>query len=789
MLNKPSSCAGCPMEFKGEGYAPPRGPEKAKLLMVGEALGSEEARLGKPFVGSSGRVLDSLLKAAGIVKEWVRFDNTMRCRPPGNRIPKDFDPRICAERHLFKEIKANRPNCIVMLGATPLKAVAGLEPITKQRGSVVMTKHGKAMATLHPAFLMRQQTLWVVVVADLKRAKDQSFVPDMPVLPDKFHIFPTYADVAVWCSKTHKEFSVDIETTTEGFHSCALICISFFNGEETMCIPWLKHGGEEYWPRHQQLEIVHFIHRLLAGPEPKCFQNGMFDVVVMEAFGFKVENWVFDTMLAHHLLYAEMRHGLDFIASVHTYVAYYKDEVKADLAFLALPDKVLRTYNCKDSMATGIAWHDLAGNLERRNLTTFFNEVTMALPPILMDMQREGMLVDTGVLAEAVVSYNEKSRELRSQLADIGVTNPTSLNYLKTLFFDTYCLPIMKKTKKGSASLDEDTLNKLSVKCYDRTKTAPDGVVKRTALLASKTIELVLKLRKNEKNLSTYLRKLPIAPDGKVHCSWLEHGTKTGRLSSREPNMQNVPPGIARLIYVAYPGHILVSFDYSQIELRIIAYEANDEALIEAYNMNRDIHSETAALLFFAKDVVLQEQPDWISDAQRQFAKSFVYCLNYGGEIWAVMAAHPGMITSDQGKRAQSLYYLKHPGIAAFRQYIKEELATSRMLYTSFGRPRAFFGSPSDILKSGYNFPIQGGAADVINKAMIRLGKRSMTKGLSLQVHDQLIFNLPIDDSLNSKIEAIKEEMSRPVTIKGRQVLLPVDVKAGHSWGNLTKWT
>lgn len=788
MLNKPSTCEGCPMQHKGEGYAPPRGTKETNLLIVGEALGSEEARVGKPFVGSSGRVLGSLMRAAGIVEERVRFDNVMRCRPPKNKIPKGFDPAICAERHLFKEIEAIKPNCILMLGSTPLKAIAGLEPITKQRGSVVMTKHGKAIATLHPAFLMRQQTLWSVVIADLKRAKTQSFTADMPKLPDNFNIFPTFADVVEFCKRDHKGFAIDIETTIEGFHSCALICISFFNGKETLCIPWLKHGGAEYWPRYQQLEIVKMLHRLLAGSEEKCFQNGMFDVSVLQAFGFRVENWTFDTMLAHHLLYAEMRHGLDFIGSVHTHVPYYKDEVKAALAFLALTDEVMRTYNCKDSMTTGIAWPDLAGNLENRGLTKFFNEVTMKMPRILMEMQREGLLVDTSVVSNALVEYNEVSKRLRQELAELGVHSPGSLNYLKTLFFDTYALPVIKKTKTGAPSLDEDTLNKLSVKCFDRKATAPTGIVKKVADLASKSIELVIKLRKNEKVLSTYLRKLPIGPDGRVHSSWLLHGTKTGRLSSREPNMQNIPKGIARQIYVAEPGCLLVSFDYSQIELRLIAYEAGDQALIDAYYEGRDVHSETAALLFHGKDVKLKEQPDWISYDQRQFGKSFSYCMNYGGDIFSVMSANPGMITTQQGKRGQALYYQKHPEIAAFRDAIKEEVTTTRILTTSFGRPRMFFGSASDILKSAYNFPIQGGAAEVINKAMIRLDERGLCKGLRLQVHDQLLYSLKINDELHITVQNIKEEMAKPVTIKGRQVLLPVDVTAGHSWGNLKEW-
>lgn len=809
MLSKPVTCKGCPMESIGSGYAPPSGPRDANLLFIGEALGEEEARIGKPFVGGSGRILNSLLLGAGLSRDRIRVDNAMRCRPPKNKIPPKFDPKTCAERHLFTEIKEMRPNCMVLLGSTALKVVAGMEGITKMRGSIVKTPHGKAMCTLHPAKLMRQQTMFPVVGADIKRSIIQGFTPDMPHLPDKFILEPTLQDVKDFCTRPHSQFSIDIESTTEGYQSCALIMISFFDGAETLCIPWLKRGGREYWPQEEQIQVIQLLYRLLAGPEKKCFQNGMFDVTVLEEFGFKINNWVFDTMLAHHLLYAEMSHKLEFIGSVHSNVPYYKDESKGDFGFLALPDETARGYNCKDSMATGISWWDLEHILKTKSLWDFFQEVTMKLPRILIRMKRRGLLVDRKVLSEAVVKYTEVSWGFREELKKLGVVNPTSLNYLKTLFFETYSLPVLKKTKKQNASLDEDTLNKLQVHCYDVAAVAKMPIIKELMDKASKVITLILKLRKNDKVLSTYLRNLPIGPDGKVHPNWLIHGTRTGRLSSRDPNGQNVPPGIAREIYVAEPGSVIVSFDYSQIELVLVAYMANEERLIQAFAEGRDVHSENAALLFHGKVIKIWKgkEPEWITKAQRDFAKSFAYALNYGGDIFSVMTAHPGMITTANGKVAQGLYYATYPGIENFRKGIRGEVLRTRTLVSPFGRPRIFFGSTSEILNSAYNFPIQAGAAEVINKAMIRLAKKKfrhivadnyvvdegeegtpLDDGLRLQIHDQLLYILKESRELPARVTAIKEEMSKPVTVNGRTVNLKVDITTGYSWGKLTEW-
>lgn len=773
------------MEKVGEGYAPPDGPANAKIVLVGEALGQNEAREGKPFVGGSGRILTSMLGKAGIRRDSVRIDNAMRCRPPGNEIPRSFNPSICAKRHLLPDLAVTKPNVIVAFGNHALKVLTGQAGITKRRGSITASPHGKVTATLHPAYIMRQQEMWSVVIADLRRAATESLTPDMPVIPDQnFQLSPTVAELEEFANVAHTgEVAVDIETTIAGYSEESILCVGVSTGQRTMCIPFRKQGGSEYWSDGDLPKAIQALNWILAGPSKKIFQNGFFDVPILEGHGFTVSSWMFDTMLAHHLLYAELPHGLDFIASVHTNVPYYKDDVKGYQGLVNLPDEQLRKYNCKDCLVTWLAAQDLKNDLEERHLVDYFNRMTMRLPRILMGMRRRGMYVDRARIGRLIVDYNLRSKEMRKGLATIGVKDPSSSSSIADLLYETYSLPVAKRTAKGRPSVDEDSLIKARLKASDAAAQIA-GPAKILMERACDVVDRLLALRKTEKSLSTYLRGLPIAKDGKIHCSWLQHGTTSERLSSRQPNLQNVPEDM-RIIYVPTPGLAFWSFDYSQLELRIMAYEAGEESLIDAFAEGRDIHSEHAAILFHDKDGPLYKQPAWITKPQRDFAKSFAYALNYGGDITSVMRAKPGMLTMGQGKLAQMKYYSRRPKIAQFRAKIEGQVKRTRTLVNSFGRPRIFFGSPSAIMKSAYNYPIQSSAAGLINQATIKLAQLGLDDGLLLQVHDSLMFELPHHYAERAK--RIVEIMEAPVKIQGRQVTFPVDVSTGTSWGDMRK--
>lgn len=783
MLKKPDTCKGCPMEFIGEGYADGSGPKDSKILFVGEALGADEVREGKPFAGGAGRVLSSLTGSAGIIRENTRVDNCMRCRPPANKIPKSFDPIYCAVRHLFPALREQKPNIIIALGGTPLNVLAGLDSITKRRGSIYKTPHGKLVATLHPAHLMRIQDMWFIVVADLKRAKAESFSPDMP--PLNFHSIthPTLPDIQAFSVDPKETLASDIETTFDMYYESTILCIGFSNASISMCIPWLKRGGGYYWAPEDRPAVVREIQRLLT--HPTIWQNGFFDLQVLESFGFKIPNFVFDTMLAHHLLYAELKHSLDFIASVHTKMPYYKDEVKGDQAFLQLTDTTLRGYNNKDHRVTFDAAADLALDLRRDKVWDYFRSITMKLPRILIDMQKRGILVNRKVHGEAIVEYNLRVRQHNLDLKAMKV--PAGDKARKKYLFETLALPIVKRSKKtGAASMDKDAVLKLHKKILIEKEKYSEQHPRHILLCKGETvINKLSALSADSKILSTYLRGLPIGPDGRIHCSWLQHGTKNQRLSSRRPNLQNIPEGIARRLYSAAPGKLFYFFDYSQIELRIIAYEAEDFPLIKVFESGGDVHDRNT------RDFFGLSATQTYTEKQRRFSKSFVYCLNYGGDVAAVLQAYPGFISWGAARKGQAVYYAAHPAIKVYRERIEKEVRATRRVKNPFGLERVFFGSISQNIKSAYNYPIQSGAAYIINTACIRLQKAGLTDGLLLQIHDALGYELPyLAAHLKvpyTLLHEIKEIMEQSVYIRGRKVALPVDIKYGPNWDDLKK--
>lgn len=766
------------MEHVGKGYVHASGPKDALIQLVGDCPTTNEVKIGKGFQEGTGRILNSLLKSAGIDRTACRIDYAMRCQPPKGKIDKSFDPIICAQRHLFPELKTVKAHIIVALGATALDIICGLDKISKRRGSLYKTPYGKVLPTLHPSTMMRNQVMWFIVIADLRKAKSESLFPELIPPAYKFNKFPTLQQVKEFSPTT--PLSVDIETSWAKYWENSLICIGFSDGVDTLCIPWLSQHGVPYWKPEEQEQVVREIQRLLS--RPGIYQNGFFDVQVLTALGFEVKNFWFDTMLAHHLIYAELPHDLGFLCSVHTNVPYYKDESKSDAGALALTDEVFRGYNCKDVYSTHLASQDLTRDLRSTGNYDHFRAVTMKLPPILLDMQKRGIGVDTATLRDAIIEYTMQISQLNTDLEEAGV--PKGDKALKEYLFVKLKLPVVKRSRKTKApSLDADTFLKLHKKILlEQEQLSPQSSRYQILVEGSKALRLISTKKQKQKTLSTYLRGLPIGPDGRVHCSWLQHGTKNQRLSSRDPNLQNVPAGIARRIYCAKPGHKLYLFDYSQIELRIIAYEAEDLPLIQTFEEGKDPHDKNTRDFFGIKD------GETYTERQRSFAKSFVYCLNYGGDVTAVLMANPGFISFKYAKAAQARYYKERPAIALYRERIEKEVRSSRTVVNPFGLKRIFFGALSDNIKSAYNYPIQSGAAHVINTACIRLSRQGLTTGLILQIHDALGFELPNHPTTPQRLKDIRKVMEMPVTIRGRKVDLPVDLKYGKNWDALDKW-
>lgn len=306
------------------------GTSRPSYIIIGEAPGANEALVGKPFVGGAGRVADALLGQAGIPRTRCYITNIVKCRPPGNKLgpwlPKAADH---CRQYLDKELAQYAGVPLILLGDVALRFILNEESITKHRGGVYHWDNRLVLPTIHPAALMREPKMWTVVVADLAYAKDMA--TKHVELPRNFVIAPTVRDVMTYFDekvRPRKEpYYIDVET-----YGNALACLGIADSTTSaICIPWWENERWYWEDYNESLVVTGLIAAFLEDANIlKGLQNGMFDLNVLTGYGFTVNGWVVDTMIKHHTVYSEMRHGLGFLHSLYVREPYYKDMAYGD---------------------------------------------------------------------------------------------------------------------------------------------------------------------------------------------------------------------------------------------------------------------------------------------------------------------------------------------------------------------------------------------------------------------------------------------------------------------------
>lgn len=461
--------------------------------------------------------------------------------------------------------------------------------------------------------------------------------------------------------------------------------------------------------------------------------------------GLPTDGFVFDTALAAYLLNAT--------------AANY------DLAGLAAGDL---GYECPDAQAAFALYPVLERKLEELDMTRLYNEIELPLCAVLAEMEQTGFLVDRQALYDFGQSLTSGIAQLQQSIWELAGEefNINSPKQLGAILFDKLMLPSGKKTKTGW-STNADVLDKLRGK--------------------HPIIEQILDYRMLTKLKSTYADGLlkEISADGRIHTNFQMTVTATGRLSSTEPNLQNIPVrrelgGQIRRMFVASPGKVLVDADYSQIELRLLAHISGDETMIRAFQDGEDIHAVTASQVF---DVPLPE----VTSLQRSRAKAVNFGIVYG--ISAFSLAQDIGVFQNEAKAYMDSYFAKYHGVREYMKRIVEQAKHDGYVTTLFGRRRELpelkasnFNVRSFGERVALNMPIQGTAADVIKAAMVHVAQRMKAEGLQarllLQVHDELIVECPEQEAEHVRALLV-EEMEHVVAYS---VPLDVDAKTGASW-------
>lgn len=508
----------------------------------------------------------------------------------------------------------------------------------------------------------------------------------------------------------------------------------------------------------------------------KIAQNSKYEYSILLRHGLEIKGPLFDTMLASYLLNPASRsHNLDSLAM--EYLGYqtttYKEVTKKgkkEIPFSEVDLNAACNYACEDADITLKLKHILEAKVEEEGLSRLLRELEIPLVPVLARMELAGVLVDTEHLALISKEMERLMENLQNDIFHLAGEefNINSTKQLGHILFEKLKLKPVKKTKKGGLSTGMEVLEKLA--------------------LEHPLPKLVLEYRQLTKLHSTYVLSLPkmINPrTGRIHTSFNQAVTSTGRLSSSDPNLQNIPIRTEwgrkiRQAFIAPKGYKLISADYSQIELRILAHFAEDEKLIEAFVENRDIHQQTAAEIF---GVALEE----VTPEMRRRAKTVNFGIIYGMSPYGL--SQDLGISVEEAKSYIELYFSRYPGVRRFIEETIQKAKETEMVHTIMGRRRFIPEISSrnrNVREMGERFaintPIQGSAADIIKLAMIEVDKRLLEENLQskmiLQVHDELLIEAP-EEEVEKVSQMVKDAMEGVYKLK---VPLKVDVGIGDNW-------
>ena len=595
-----------------------------------------------------------------------------------------------------------------------------------------------------------------------------------------YHCILTNTQLDEWIAKLTrcKVFAFDTETDNIDHVHAKLVGISLSVAPHQAAYIPIAH---QYLGVPEQLPINDVLAKLkpiLENPKiKKIAQNAKFDYSVLANYGIQVQGIAYDTMLESYILNSTERHDMDSMAK--RYLKYHTityDELtkvnRSQLSIDAIDVEKTTQYAAEDADITLQLHQKLWPELEKNEkLTKLFSDIEMPLALILADMERTGVLVDAKQLNDYSKELSKILKDTEDELQFLAGEkfNPGSPKQIQAILFDKHQLPVLKKTPKGDPSTSEEVLSELA----------------NTYVLPRK----ILHYRGLAKLKNTYTDKLPlmISPiDHRIHTNYNQIGTVTGRLSSNDPNLQNIPVRTEegrriRQAFIAPKGYKVISADYSQIELRIMAHLSQDKSLLNAFAHDKDIHRVTAS-------EILSKPESEVTSEERRRAKAVNFGLIYG------MSAF-GLSKQINIPRKEATFYIdryfeRYPGVQTYMEKIRNQASTQGYVETLSGRrlylPKITSSRVNEkrgAERAAINAPMQGTAADIIKTAMIKMSEWIKTQPsgnirMLMQVHDELVFEVK-EELVSEYSVSIKSIMENCYQLS---VPLKVDVGIGNNW-------
>lgn len=799
-VSEVNGCAGCPMRrlFPDNSFVGPKYGTGLELV-VGEAPGSEENELGEPFVGGAGRWLDAMLRSAGIARPTLSFVNTICCQPPGNSYPTDSDSRgyisqqegyeavtHCRKAHVQQVLEARPWNKVYLLGEKALRFVGEkYDGIGKWRGSPIpipsldQTKL-LAIPTMHPAAIMRDQTLLPVVINDLRKK--------LTLTPERYILYPDIAQVKAFNAK---KFAFDLETSYKN-HGEVYMCGLSAKSGEAIVVPFRGAYVEE-------------LRRIFSSATDVVGHNCIqFDLPILRGHGIVCPNaQVWDTMLLQHLRFPDLPHDLEFVASQFTNKPAWKHD-----------KGVFELYNARDTDVTWQVFEQLKPLIEQHNLLELYKNVQVPLARICKLMTDTGFKVDPANLlklrADLTVKMAKEEAFLPEELqtrtvvarkrrpAPAGTLSPKTKKPVKFTHVEVeeQIVPWRSSDVVGDylySKLGLDPVLDVKTGRVTSGKMALDKLSRKTG---NRALQAIRTLRKYN-SLMTLFAKEDMKNAERMHPSFNVHGTASGRLSSSRPNLQNVPES-ARFLYVpSEPGWKIIDVDFSQIENRLTAYFAGDVQRLKRFADYPDFSEHKYLASKFLN--IPYDEVEKSSDAESPYsrAKKIVHGVNYAEGALKISKIND--IPFQDVKAIMNLWKGEIRETVKWQARVAGEAEKAGFLTTPFGRKRWFYTASK--YTESISFMPQSTAADIIFRVMIalmyeRVGwPEELVKKvvkvyeplpeparLLLQVHDSLILEAP-EELVPTVVSGI-----RRVMLQGWPELggfsIPIGIKVGDDWGS-----
>lgn len=578
-------------------------------------------------------------------------------------------------------------------------------------------------------------------------------------------------------------FAFDTETTHIDHMQAEIVGISFAIEKGKAAYLPMTHDYSDAPEQLNREQVLHLLKPILENPNiKKIGHNIKYDMEILVNYGIDLKGVTYDTMLESYVLdSSSLNHNMDSLALKHLgwrtiSFAEIAGKGAKQIPFNKIPIAEAATYAAEDADVTLQLHQVLWPRLNKESgLKHIFENIEMRLVPVLARMERMGVLIDVNMLKKQSIELESRLKELEQEIIkQAGTTfNLNSPKQLQEILFTKLQLPVLQKTPTGQASTADAVLQELALE-YSLPK-------------------LIIEYRSLSKLITTYTKKLPEEIDAKtqrIHTSYNQTGAATGRLSSSEPNLQNIPVRThegrrIRQAFIAPPGYKLICADYSQIELRIMAHIAEDTGLLKAFAQNLDIHIATAA-------EVLGIELEKVTNEERRSAKAINFGLIYGMSAFG-LAKQIG-VSREAAQGYIERYFNRYPGVKAYMENTREIAHKRGYVETLWGRRLYLSDINSSQIprqkaaeRAAINAPLQGSAADIIKRAMISLDDWLQTNAIDakmiMQVHDELVFEVAVTE-VDKMVDVIRTHMMNAANL---QVPLLVSMGVGDNWDAASK--